>query len=142
MTHLSLSQCRQELRDSEPISIVNRAIDDLRDWNDRWGDFNASRDPEEAILLKRILGGLIATQAEAIQQITRLAEQRFIRLTEEERQEAEANPVHPPHTRSFANDEARWNTQNENRSCRWCGFKQTKRRWTEVVTREAWGATQ
>lgn len=46
------------------------------------------------------------------------------------------------HTRSFVNDDNRWDTQGDIRSCRWCGFQQTKRRWTEVVTREAWGASQ
>lgn len=35
----------------------------------------------------------------------------------------------------------RWDENGEVRTCRWCGHKQFRKRWTETVERERWEST-
>lgn len=59
------------LRDSHALSATEAAIDSIRDWLDRWGE---TMEPEERVLTRAILGGLIEVQVGAVQQTTSLGE--------------------------------------------------------------------
>lgn len=46
--------------------------------------------------------------------------------------------IDPKHDMVFQNDDERWETTGDSRVCRWCGEKQVRKSWKEVVTHYKW----
>lgn len=80
---MNLLQCITELRDCEAMSILGRAVYQLEDWLDRYGDHTRHADPEEYAKTRRILGLLIDLQADEIKRSVREGEVMNIRRAQE-----------------------------------------------------------
>ncbi|KQW79748.1 hypothetical protein [Brevundimonas sp. Root1279] len=79
--------CINELRECTAMSAVDTAIEEIREWVDRWGPHMKVNDPEEYAKTQRILGTLIELQANEVQISVREGEVKHIREVEAARVE-------------------------------------------------------